>query len=275
MLSLLKIEWLKIKNYPAFWWMLVIVLLTYPGINIGFFYIYEDITTGKDIANQLARTFLGNPYAFPETWHTVAYFSSHFIFLPAILVIMLVTNEYNFKTNRQNIIDGWSRSEFISSKLIDVLIISFIATFVYFLVALGFGFKADPNNWSRCFEQLYYVPLFYVQIFSQLSIAFLLGYFVRKAFIALGIFIFYNLIVENILVGYLTLKKIPITGFLPFEVSDRILVLPAFISNLGVDAKSKYQASLEIVPQQVLYSLIFTAIIWGICYKVHQKRDIK
>ncbi|KAF0237319.1 MAG: hypothetical protein FD183_1561 [Chitinophagaceae bacterium] len=131
MLDLLKIEWLKIKKYPAFWWMLVIVFLTYPGINIMFLNIYGHVTKGKEMANNIAKLLLGNPFAFPETWHTVAYFSSFFVLLPSILVIMLVTNEYNYKTHRQNIIDGWSRSQFITSKLMDVAIISFVVMIAY------------------------------------------------------------------------------------------------------------------------------------------------
>ncbi|MFM9449622.1 hypothetical protein, partial [Streptomyces acidiscabies] len=76
-------------------------------------------------------------------------------------------------------------------------------------------------------EQLHIIPLFFIQTFAQLSIAFLLAYLVKKAFMALGIFLFYYLIVENILVVYLRHKKIMIGRFLPFEVSDRILVAPA------------------------------------------------
>ena len=103
MLSLIKIEWLKIKKYPAFWWMLGIVALTYPGVNAMFYYGYLEATTGKEVTNNIAKMLLGNPFAFPETWHSVAYFSSFFILLPSILVIMLVTNEYTFRTHRQNI----------------------------------------------------------------------------------------------------------------------------------------------------------------------------
>ena len=79
MFSLIKIEWLKIKKYPAFWWMLGIVALTYPGVNTMFYYIYLDIANGKDMARNVAKMLLGNPFAFPETWHSVAYFSSFFV----------------------------------------------------------------------------------------------------------------------------------------------------------------------------------------------------
>ena len=195
-------------------------MLTYPSINYMFYNAYQQVTQGQEMSNNIAKMLLGNPFAFPETFHTVAYFSSFFVILPGILVIMLITNEYNYKTHKQNIIDGWSRKEFMASKLIDVAIISFVVMIVFMLVAMGFGLYADPDNLGRIAEQLHYIPMFFLQTFAQLSIAFLLGYLVKKAFIALGIFVFYYLVVENILVAYLKYKKIPITRFLPIESSD-------------------------------------------------------
>ena len=271
---LLKIEWLKIKKYPAFWWMLAIVMLTYPSINYMFYNIYNEFTQGKEMTNNIAKMLFGNPFAFPETFHTVAYFSSFFVLLPAILVIMLITNEYNYRTHKQNIIDGWSRKDFMASKLIDVAIISFVVMTVYMLVALGFGIYADPENMGRIAEQLHYIPMFYLQTFAQLTVAFLLGYLVKKAFIALGIFLFYYLVVENILVAYLKYKKIAITRFLPIEVSDNILVAPAFSGNFGKDAKEGYELALTLVGEQVVLTCVYTLIIWLICFKVHSKRDL-
>ena len=274
MLALIKIEWLKIKKYPAFWWMLCIVALTYPGINMMTYYGYLKATTGKEMANNVAKFLLGNPFAFPETWHSVAYFSSFFILLPSILVIMLVTNEYTFRTHRQNIIDGWSRSQFITSKLFDVLIVSIVATLVYLLVAAGFGMYADSISTNRWSEQLQFIPLFLLQTFAQLSIAFLLGYMVKKAFIALGIFLFYYLIIENIAVAYARFKLNDIGRFLPFEISDRLIPAPAFFSRFGKDAKASYDHAISIVPEHIAYTILLTTGIWLICYAVHKKRDL-
>ncbi|GAC1400545.1 MAG: hypothetical protein NVSMB63_19970 [Sediminibacterium sp.] len=274
MFALIKIEWLKIKKYPAFWWMLAIVALTYPGVNTMFYYGYSKATTGKEMSNNIAKFFLGNPFAFPETWHSVAYFSSCFLILPSVLVIMLITNEYNFRTHRQNIIDGWSRKQFITSKLFDVLIVSVICTIAYILVAAGFGIYTENHNLFQWNEQLQYIPLFLLQTFAQLSIAFLLGYLVKKAFIALGIFIFYYLIVENIAVGYLKFKANDIGRFLPFEISDRIIVVPSFFGRFGKDAKAGYDKALADVPQFVVLTMLLTTVIWLICYAVHKKRDL-
>src|ERR1039458_9860016 len=126
MKNLINTEWLKIKNYRAFWLLLGITALSYPGINYMFYAIYQKISEGKGQANAAAKFFIGNPFSFPEAWHTVAYFSSYFVFIPAVLVIMFITNEYTFKTHRQNIIDGWSRNQFMMSKFIDVTIITLI-----------------------------------------------------------------------------------------------------------------------------------------------------
>lgn len=273
MLSLIKIEWLKIKKYPAFWWMLGIVTLTYPGINLMFYYIYQDIVSEKN-ARGIAKLFLGNPFAFPETWHSVAFFSSFFIVLPAILVIMLVTNEYNYRTHRQNIIDGWSRNNFISSKLADVLIVSLIVTIVYLLTALSYGLYADTSTINRWAEQLQYIPLFYLQTFAQLSIAFLLGYVIRKAFIALGIFLFYNIVVENIAVAWLRFKANDIGEFLPFEISDRMIPVASFIGNFGKDAKEGYDRAVAAIVPHVLMTIALTSLIWFICYRIHKRRDL-
>jgi hypothetical protein len=277
MFSLLQIEWLKIKKYPAFWAMLIIVLLTYPAANLMFYNVYLDITTQKG-TEMLAKMFLGNPFAFPETWHTVAYISSFFVILPSILVIMLVTNEYQYKTHRQNIIDGWTRRQFMTSKLMDVLIVSSITTILYTLVAIGFSVYASTFDASKMWEQAYYIGLFFLQTFAQLSIAFLLGYLIKKAFIALGIFLFYYLIVENIATGYIKMKAEKIGGdlgrYLPFEISDRMIVAPAFIGRFGKDLKAAYEKSLSEVPIQIALSLLLTTAIWALCFFMHRKKDL-
>lgn len=277
MFSLIQIEWLKIKKYPAFWAMLIIVLLTYPAANLMFYNVYLDITTQKG-TQMLAKMFLGNPFAFPETWHTVAYISSFFVILPSILVIMLVTNEYQYKTQRQNVIDGWTRRQFMASKLIDVFIVSAITTLLYALVAIGFSIYADTFNATKMWEQSYYIGLFFLQTFAQLSIAFLLGYLIKKAFIALGIFLFYYLIVENIATGYIRMKAEKIGGdlgrYLPFEISDRMIVAPAFIGRFGKDIKTAYEKSLLEVPSQIALSLLLTTAIWVLCFFLHRKKDL-
>ncbi len=271
MISLLKIEWLKIKKYPAFWWMLGIVALTYPGINFIFYNVYENLTTKKDFTSTIAKQLFGNPFAFPETWHSVAFFSSCFVMIPAILVIMIITNEYQYKTSRQNVIDGWSRNQFITSKILDVAIITIVATLMYVATVTGYGFSIKDNNHANWAEEIKYIPLFLLQTFAQLTIAFLLGFLIKKAFIALGIFIFYFAIVENILVGFLKFKGIRGGRFLPLEISDRLIPGPKFSSRFD---EAGYTRSLSLINQHIFYTIFITVAIWGLCYYVYKKRDL-
>ncbi|MFI5187344.1 MAG: ABC transporter permease, partial [Chitinophagales bacterium] len=186
MINLLKTEWLKIKKYPAFWGIIGVTALSYPGINYIFHSIYENMLHRNNQTAKITKALIGNPFSFPEAWHTVAYFSSFFVFIPAVVVIMLVTNEYSYKTHRQNVIDGWSRSQFMMAKLIDVLLVSLLITVLYIIVSVIIGFTNSTGTvdaWSLS----YYTALFALQTVSQLSIAFLIGFLVKRAFIALGV----------------------------------------------------------------------------------------
>jgi ABC-2 type transport system permease protein len=277
MLQLLRTEWLKIKNYPAFWLIIGITALSYPGINYIFLRTFKNVIARTDEAGQIAKAFLGNPFTFPDVWHTSAYASSVFVFIPAIVIIMLITNEYQYKTNRQNIIDGWSRNNFMTGKLLDVFIISLTITLLYGVVSMFIGMSnstaTDVGKWKLS----YYAGLFALQTFAQLSLAFLIGFFVRRAFIALGIFVFYFIIAEPIAVQ--ALKRFPketspfhdAGRFFPLEISDRMIPPPAFFARLDKDG---YNAAKQAVGTHVVYSILFILLVWTICFWVNRKRDL-
>lgn len=272
MLHIAKTEWLKIKKYPAFWWVMGITALTYPGTNSIFLAGYRDLTEKQSKSGQIVKALLGNPFSFPEAWRTVAYFSSLFVFIPAIVVIMLVTNEFTYKTNRQNIIDGWSRKDFMMAKLMDVLILSAIVTGIYTLVALVMGSINSPADQAGKWDLVYYVGLFALQTFSQLSLAFMVGLLVRKSFIAIAIFAFYFIIVEPIAVNVLHFKFHNDIGYyFPLEISHRLIPKPAFMGRFDEKA---YQATLDAVKYHVVYTFMLLGLTWGFCFWINNKRDL-
>ncbi|MEO6314442.1 MAG: ABC transporter permease [Chitinophagaceae bacterium] len=272
MFNIVRTEWLKIKKYPAFWWVMGITALTYPGINYIFLKVYEDVTGKESTSGQVLKALIGNPFSFPEAWKTVAYFSSIFVFIPAIVIIMLITNEYNYKTNRQNIIDGWSRKEFMIGKLIDVLILSAIVTLLYTVVALIIGISnttdLSVDKWSKA----YYIGLFAMQTFSQLSLAFMVGLLVRKSFIALAIFAFYFILFEPIVIEYIRHRfKSNIGDYFPLKISHLLLPKPAFIGR--IDEKA-YLAALDAVKYHVGYTLAVIVLTWAFCFWINKRRDL-
>lgn len=270
--TLIRTEWLKMRKYNAFWWIMGITALSYPGINYIFYLGYENIISQPTQAGQYAKMAIGNPFTFPTVWHTVAYFSSWFVFIPAVVVIMFISNEYSFRTHRQNIIDGWSRRQFVTSKLIDVLMVSLLITLLYITVSLVTGFANQTRLIQDTWGQAYYIGLFGLQTFAQLSIAFLIGFIVKKAFLALGIFLFYYIILENLIVGLFKWKKSEIGDYLPLEISDKLLPPPGFFRMLDPES---YQKSLDAIQLHVILTLVVTSIIWLICYRINSRRDLK
>lgn len=274
--NIIRTEWLKLKNYLAFWLLLLATAVSYPGINAIVYFGYDESTKPKNQSGQLLKMLLGNPFHFPEVYHTTAYLSSFFTFIPAIVVIMLITNEYQFKTHRQNIIDGWQKQTFVWGKFISVLLVSILVTLFFFAVATGIGFIATPDiSTVSLFTKGKYIGLFFLQIFTQLSFAFLLGILVRKAFIAYGLFIFYGMIVENIAAAVFKLKAqkfgFDYGQFLPLEISDRLIPIPAFIGRLN---EADYKVALAAVDKHIIYSLVFLLLTWVLSFYIFKKRDL-
>ncbi|MFM7222469.1 MAG: ABC transporter permease [Bacteroidota bacterium] len=276
-LHIIKTEWLKLKNYLAFWLLLLATAISYPGINAIVYFGYDETTKPKNQSGQLLKMLLGNPFHFPEVYHTTAFLSSFFTFIPAIVVIMLITNEYQFITHRQNIIDGWQKPTFIWGKFISVLLIAIMVSLFFFAVATVIGFIATPDVTKvELFAKGKYIGLFFLQIFTQLSFAFLLGLLVRKAFIAYGLFIFYGMIVENIAVAFFKLKTAKFDGvdygqFLPFEISDRLIPIPPFIGRFN---EADYKIALSAVDKHIIYSLVFLVFTWVLSFYIFKKRDL-
>lgn len=270
-MNLLRTEWLKISKYPAFWWMLGITALSYPGVNYIFYQIYKNMLEKKGTGAMMVKMLLGNPFTFPEVWHTVAYASSIFIFIPAIMVIMFITNEYTYKTHRQNIIDGWSRRQFMTAKLIDVMLISVLITALYSLVTIIVGYVNKDESTAGTWDQSKYIGLFALQTFAQLSFAFFIAFFARRAFVALGIFVFYFFIIDPVLVKVLQKKANDIGKFLPLEISDRLIPPPAFFGKFD---KEWYATAMASINMHIGYTVLFIVLIWSLCFWLNSRRDL-
>jgi hypothetical protein len=98
----------------------------------------------------------------------------------------------------------------------------------------------------------------------------------RKAFVAYGFFIFYGLIFENIAVAFLKLKTKQFGGvdygqFLPLEISDRLIPVPAFIGRFN---DADYKIALESIDRHVIYSLVFILLTWFFSFYIFKKRDL-
>jgi ABC-type transport system involved in multi-copper enzyme maturation permease subunit len=218
MLQIIKIEWLKVKTYRTFWILLGLAVVIIPASNL----LVQDIT--NRIPKQV-QTLLGtSAYDFPLVWQSVANVNSYTSAIFALLLLTLVTNEFTFKTHRQNVIDGWERKEFVFSKLFWVLALSVIAFVVSVLTALFFGFFYGTASFSM--EGFYYLGYYFLQVFLSLCLALLTGILVKRAGLAIVLYLGYVMIFEQLLV--VTIKRFwgSVGGLLPLQTADELLPFP-------------------------------------------------
>ena len=222
MLKLLRVEWLKVKTYRTFWILLAMTILTIPGLN---YLIYS--LMNNSFPKVKGKSVVGSPFAFPDAWQTVSWNSTLLFIIPAILIITLTTNEFTFKTHRQNIIDGWSRQQFISVKLFELLLLSIVCTLTVFLTALVFGCVANklPDGVSL-WQDVRFVFFYFVQMISYSTIAFLMTLLIKRAGLSIAAFLIYML-AENIVVGVVhNFYKLDFVTYLPEQITDTLIPQP-------------------------------------------------
>lgn len=227
MLDLLKIEWLKLKNYRTFWILSALYLISIFGINYIVYRIQENIYNAKQ-AKGMAEMVIGSrPYTFPTVWQMTSYVSSYLLFLPGLLLIISITNEYSYKTHRQNIIDGWSRKDFISVKLILALIVAFISTIMVFITALSFGYSSGSSFDT---ENIYYLGYFFLQTLNYSLVALLFAILFKRGALAIGVFFLYSLVLENLIAKPISHYFNGAGRYFPLESTDSLIPLPVFQS---------------------------------------------
>lgn len=258
MLKILRVEWMKVKNYRTFWVLLAITIAIVPACSYAAYNLMNNSfpkVNGKSI--------LGSPFAFPDVWQTVSWNSTLTFIIPAILIITLTTNEFTYKTHRQNIIDGWNRGQFIGVKLIEVGLISLLSTVVVMLTALGVGYFGNkvPDGVS-VWEGFRFIPFYFVQMLSFSMIAFLLGLLIKRAGLAISIFLMYMLVEDIVVLVFLGHYKLEGMEYLPEEVTDRLIPQAYFKVSTPQDI-ARWEHHLPIYLAVAAVYLIIYCLIAG------------
>ncbi len=262
MIPLLKTEWLKIKNYRTFWILAILFVVSIFGVN----YIAYQIQSNRP-KDPMAAALIGTPpFQFPEVWQTVSYMSGFLLFIPGLLIITSITNEYSFKTHRQNIIDGWSRWQFIGVKMLLVSIIALASTLIVFFIAICFGLAEGESSFS--FHGLGYIGYFFVQALSYTSAALLFGLLLKRSGIAIGLFFVYAVVLENMLAGILNKYAHPAGYFLPLESTDSLIPFPFFRNIVNQYVHRPSPIALGIT------AAIYLAAYFVICKKKFETQDL-
>ena len=219
MQSLLSIEWLKVKSYRTFWILVGFFLVLLPLWNYGI--INGMVKLGGGEKSGL----LSLAYSFSNVWQNLGFWVSIFVIFISILFIIQTTNEYQFRTNRQNVIDGWTRQQFYHAKWGVVVVLSLLTVLYTFIIGMIFGISyGGMETFPGSIKHLFYTWLLALNYYG---FALLLSVFCKRSGITIGIFFLYSMIIESLVSGLVNWSTNTKWGnLLPLQASDELLPFP-------------------------------------------------
>ncbi len=248
-MQLLKIEWLKIKNYKAFWIFLGLYVIGLFSINYIAYQFQGEIKKSQ-IPIELF------PYNFPRVYQTIAWVSGWLLYFPGMLMILIISNEYSFKTHRQNIIDGFTRREFIVAKILSAIMLALLTTIICFIIAVSFGLAFSS---SFSFDGIEYIGYSFLQALCYLFFAMILAVLLRRSGLAMAIFFLYGLIFEQLIGGIMDNQILHAHDFwyyMPLQASDVLVPITFGNDILYKDAPSALVLMIVCILYIVLYCVL-------------------
>ena len=280
MLRLLSIEFHKLKYNRAsktlsiiyFGLLLSIALVTTIKIEFGDFKLH--------LADQ-------GIFNFPYIWHFNTYMAAILKFFLLLVIVSMVSDEYSYKTLKQNLIDGLSKKEFILSKFYTVIAFSLISTVFVLVISLILGLMySDYNELSIILTDLEYLVAFFTKLVGFFSMGLFFGILVKRAAFAVGTMVVW-FIGEGIFKGYLLwgfgdLKNTSntvefILQLLPGEAISNLIKQP--FSRLGAvktlaNTMGKTFDKPEVELNGIFIVFVWTFIFIYLSYSLLKKRDL-
>jgi len=259
MKRLIRIDFRKYFYNRTFWVLsaLYIVLVVFVFVVIESFLNHVMTNVGKNSPITIPGFSL---YDFPYVWHNMAFLAGFFKIFLALIVIIFITNEYNYKTIRQNIMSGMSRVEFLFSKVIFVFFIALAVTLVLFLSALLLGyFHTEHITTALVFSKMFFIPAYFLEVFTFLLMAMMFAFLLQKQGLAIGIFALYYYVAEPIIAF-----RLPegVARFLPIKMITRLIDVPnsSLMKLFGVNFRET--VSWIDVWSCLGYSILFVAAVY-------------
>ena len=276
MIRLFRIEFKKILAYKTFW---IITGLYFLFLVLGIImaqYILNNIVNdiNKHSPIPLPHVTL---YFFPEVWQNVTFFASirYVLIFPAIIILILVTNEFTNKTIRQNITTGMSKQEFLISKLQFIFLLSLIITIVLtvFIICLGIS-NSDEQQMKLMWHGIVFIPVFFLQVTVFMIFAFFCGFLMRNTGLAIAIFTLYSLIIEPVVYFILKIPYLQpnqVSQYLPVNAVIRLVEYPS-ISMLHKVMNLTLQEGVNMV--HCIVAIIYAVMLVGIVFWVMKRKDL-
>jgi len=260
-------EWIKISNYRTFWILSGLYAATLVILLFSLQSILDNITV--NVNNKSPLPIPSFPvYAFPGVWQNLTYIAGFLKMFPAFLIIILITNEFTFRTMKQQVITGTSRLEFMTAKITLIIALSVAVALLVAFTGLVAGLLQKSTDYTLIMSpKLLFIAAHALELMTYMMFAAFLSILLKRAGITVIVFLLYSLILERILSF-----KLPdnISRFLPLEAAGNLVPLPnsSLMKLFGVSF-SEY-TSWQDTAICLGWIVVFTLVI----YRILLKRDL-
>lgn len=226
MLHLLKIDLKKLTNYRTFWvicglYFITLAFTTASGMEFLKWLASKGAEFGTKI--NISRIPL---YHFPDVWQNLVFISGFFKLILAVMVVISVTNEYTYRTLRQNVIDGMSRWEFLLSKILTNVLLSLMSVAMVFFIGFVTGLIYSRTlSWEYIITDLEFFIAYFLEIFAFLSYALMLGVLVQRSGLTI-ILLMLSHMIEAIIKVNLDGFALELKPFFPMESITNLVPMP-------------------------------------------------
>lgn len=267
MKNIIKAEIIKVKGFVPFW--------IISGVSMGLFVVLVvlmgvfkmDVMFGMESQEVSLKQFM----SFPAVWNTTTWLASWFNLFIAALIIILVGNEYRFRTFKQHVIDGFSRNNLLFGKYFVATTIAFTFSLLVFLLSLIFGLVTTEEFSSELFfANMIRVPIYFLQSFAYMSFAIMLVTVFRNTMLSFFIFIAYFILEWLVRTLLFVFKVGEINNFFPMKIITNLTPEPFGVSNLV-----KTNPTLDNPAISYLLLAVYIALFIGTSFWVINKRDLK
>lgn len=269
MLRLFKIEMTKLWSTRYFKVLSILWLLAFLTIPIATWGVLQwmdsllEATNVKIMPSQLPF------FDFVDLWQNLTYCYKWVTVFICFSMVISVTNEFSYKTVRQNVIDGLSRKELWLSKILLMLGLSLVATGMVFVLGLVTGYALSPvTGISYVVRNIEFLGAYFFHVFMYMSFCFFVSVLIKRAGFAIALFLFWTYIVEISIVQFVDhYASEQVGNLLPMEACWSLIQRPwgKYILNYAQD----YVGLIDLGVAGV-WTAIF---LWG-SYRLLAKRDL-
>lgn len=267
-------EWFKTRHRLAF----LVTLALFAFIHV------------MDFGDNVLRARRDEDYTFglPESWSSIFSGDSTLLLIfGSIVVIMLASSEFTWRTARQNVIDGLSKTQWYWGKVIMLGLVAVIFLVTRLGIAGGAALLgtdlAQPPGQIFPLSALVAAAALLLAFLNVGSLALFCALTIRSSGPAMAVWFFWITLGEQ-LVPSLIIRVLPaaepVLGMLPFNASQQVLAFWKFDGPTYQGMVERARAAAEAVPTlpdlrlwlalNAGYALLFLVVT----YVVFRRRDL-